>query len=125
LPELETDEKNILRMYALGALGMVYFKRDNPESVYGRAYDTLLPCYWQTVTFIWDYALSSLTHALLDPDVMKKLAAKLTAGLRPGAVVVSSNFSLPGFVPSNVLRLESSWHNDPMYVYQIGPKHSG
>jgi len=67
LPELETNEKDILRMYALGALGMVYFKRDNPESVYGRAYDTLLPSYWQTVTFIWDYALSSLVHVLLDP----------------------------------------------------------
>ena len=75
----------------------------------------------------WDADLSGadVVFCYLYPDVMKKLAAKLTAGLRPGAVVVSSNFSLPGFVPSNVLRLESSWHNDPMYVYQIGPKHSG
>jgi SAM-dependent methyltransferase len=75
----------------------------------------------------WEADLSGadVVFCYLYPDVMKKLAAKLTAGLRPGAVVVSSNFSLPGFVPSNVLRLESSWHNDPMYVYQIGPKHSG
>ncbi len=59
-------------MYFMSVLGVVYFKRDNPYSVYGRAYDTLMPKYWQTVTFIWDYALSSFIHALLDPAVMQK-----------------------------------------------------
>ena len=75
----------------------------------------------------WEADLSGadVVFCYLYPDVMKKLAAKLAAGLKPGTVVVSSNFSLPGFVPSKVLRLESSWHNDPMYIYQIGPKHSG
>ena len=74
----------------------------------------------------WEADLSGadVIFCYLYPDVMKKLAAKLAAGLKPGTVVVSSNFSLPGFVPSKVLRLESSWHNDPMYVYQIDPKHS-
>jgi hypothetical protein len=47
------------------------------------------------------------------------LAAKLAVGLKPGTIVVSSNFSLPGFVPSRVLRLESSRHNDPMYIYHL------
>jgi hypothetical protein len=56
----------------MGVLGVIYFRRDNPYSVLGRTYDTLMPKYWQSVTFIWDYALSSLTHALLDPAVMKK-----------------------------------------------------
>jgi hypothetical protein len=50
---------------------------------------------------------------------MKKLAAKLAVGLKPGAVVVSSHFSLPGFVPSKVLRLEDSWQNDPLYIYHL------
>lgn len=72
MPELNTKDKDILKLYNMGILGVIYFKRDNPYSIYGRAYDTLMPRYWQTVTFIWDYALSSLTHALLDPDVMKK-----------------------------------------------------
>jgi SAM-dependent methyltransferase len=74
----------------------------------------------------WEVDLSGadIVFCYLYPDVMEKLAAKLAAGLKPGAIVVSSNFSLPGFVPSKVLRLESSWHNDPMYVYQIDPKHS-
>jgi hypothetical protein len=72
LPVLETKDEDILRMYFISILSVVYFKRDNPNSIYGRAYDTLMPKYWQTVTFIWDYALSSFIHALLDPQVMKK-----------------------------------------------------
>jgi SAM-dependent methyltransferase len=69
----------------------------------------------------WEADLSGadVVFCYLYPDVMKKLAAKLAAGLKPGAVIVSSNFSIPGFVPSKVLRLESSWHSDPMYVYQL------
>jgi len=72
LPTLVTDDKDILKLYHIGILGVIYFKRDNPYSVYGRAYDTLMPRYWQTVTFLWDYSLSSLVHGLLDPAVMKK-----------------------------------------------------
>ena len=69
----------------------------------------------------WEADLSDadVVFCYLYPDVMNKLAAKLAAGLKPGAVIVSSNFSLPGFVPSQVLRLESRWHNDPMYVYHL------
>ncbi len=71
LPVLETDDESIRRLYHIGALGVVYFKRDNPASAIGRAYDTLMPKFWQTVTFLWDYSLSSLVHAMLDPGVMK------------------------------------------------------
>ena len=53
-------------------MGVIYFKRDNPLSTMGRTYDTLMPRYWQTVTFIWDYYLSGTVHAMLDPKVMKK-----------------------------------------------------
>jgi hypothetical protein len=62
----------VLRLYHTGILGVVYFKRDSPFSVIGRAYETLMPKWWLTVTFLWDYSLSSLVHALLDPEVMKK-----------------------------------------------------
>jgi hypothetical protein len=72
MPELETTDKDILKLYNMGILGIIYFKRDSPYSVLGRTYDTLMPRYWQSVTFIWDYALSSLTHALLDPAVQQK-----------------------------------------------------
>jgi len=69
----------------------------------------------------WEADLSGadVIFCYLYPDVMKKLAGKITAGLKPGAVVVSSNFALPGYVPSRVLRLESSRHNDPMYIYHL------
>lgn len=72
LPTLVTDDQDILRLYHTGILSVIYFKRDNPYSKYGRAYDTLVPKYWQTVTFIWDYHLSQMVHALLDPAVMQK-----------------------------------------------------
>jgi len=72
LPELETDDEAVRKLYFNGILSVIYFKRDNPHSVYGRAYDTLMPRYWQTVTFLWDYSLSSNVHALLDPKVMRK-----------------------------------------------------
>jgi hypothetical protein len=72
LPTLETTDRDLLRLYHTGILGVVYFKRDNPYSVIGRAYDTLMPKWWLTVTFMWDYSLSSIVHALLDPAVMRK-----------------------------------------------------
>ncbi|MDQ1443992.1 MAG: hypothetical protein QOI20_456 [Acidimicrobiaceae bacterium] len=71
LPELETTDKDVLRLYWMGALGVAYFRRNSPYSVMGRTYDTLMPRYWQSVTFLWDYSLSSLVHALLDPDVLR------------------------------------------------------
>jgi hypothetical protein len=71
LPQLETNDKDVLRLYWMGALGVTYFKRTSPHSVIGRTYDTLMPRYWQSVTFLWDFSLSSLVHALLDPDVMR------------------------------------------------------
>jgi hypothetical protein len=72
MPTLQTSDRDILRLYHTGILGVIYFKRDTPWSAYGRAYATLMPRYWQPVTFIWDYFLSSQVHALLDPLCMKK-----------------------------------------------------
>ena len=71
LPTLETDDAAVLKVYHIAATGMAYFKRDTPYSVHGRVYGTLLPRYWHTVTFLWDYSLSSVAHALLDPAVMR------------------------------------------------------
>ncbi|MBK5305468.1 MAG: hypothetical protein JJD92_02135 [Frankiaceae bacterium] len=72
LPVLETDNDALRRLYYMGALGVLYFRRDSPYSVVGRAYDTLMPRYWASVTFIWDYFLSTRVHALLDPEVMRR-----------------------------------------------------
>jgi hypothetical protein len=76
LPTLETSDADVARVYNMGALGIAYFKRETPYSVHGRVYGTLLPRYWQTVTFLWDYSLSSVVHALLDPKVMRESLAR-------------------------------------------------
>ena len=76
LPILSTKNESLLKLYYMGIMGVVYFKRDNPLSTMGRTYDTLMPRYWQTVTFIWDYYLSGTVHAMLDPKVMKKYIQK-------------------------------------------------
>jgi trans-aconitate methyltransferase len=55
----------------------------------------------------------------LYPDVMRKLSTKLKTELKPGTVVVSCNFSVPGFSPHRVLRPAGSLHNDPLYIYRV------
>ena len=72
LPMLQTTDPALRRLWLMGVIGVVYFKRDNPYSVMGRSYDTLMPRYWQSLTFLWDYSLSSLVHSLLDPAVMRR-----------------------------------------------------
>lgn len=71
LPVLETADDDLRRLYHAGVLGVIYFKRESPSAVVPRAYDTLMPRYWATTTFIWDYSLSSIVHALLDPAEMR------------------------------------------------------
>ncbi|TDE08758.1 hypothetical protein [Jiangella asiatica] len=72
VPTLETSNDALRRLYWWGVLGVIWFRRDNPASVLGRVYDTLMPRNWQTTTFIWDFSLSSMIHALLDPEPMRK-----------------------------------------------------
>lgn len=71
LPSLETDDANLRRLYGIAAVGLAYFRRDNPAEQVRRAYATLMPRYWSTTTFIWDYALSGMAHGLLDPDTLR------------------------------------------------------
>lgn len=72
VPTLETTNDALRRLYWWGVLGVIWFRRDNPASVLGRVYDTLMPRYWQTTTFIWDFSLSSFIHAQLDPVPMRR-----------------------------------------------------
>lgn len=72
LPVLETESDALRRLYWAGLLGVMIMRRDSPHSALGRTYDTLMPRYWQTTTFIWDYSLSSIVHALLDPRAMRR-----------------------------------------------------
>ena len=66
-----------------------------------------------------DLTGADVVFCYLYPDVMKKLAAKFKSGLKPGAIVVSSNFPLPEHIPDKILRPQSRLDNDPMYVYHL------
>lgn len=71
LPVLDTASVPLRRLYWWAALGVIWFRRDFAGNVLGRSYDTLMPNYWGTTTFIWDYSLSAVSHALLDPAEMR------------------------------------------------------
>jgi hypothetical protein len=66
-----------------------------------------------------DLSEADVVFCYLFPDVMRDLGAKLKSDLKPGAVVVSCNFALPGFVPERILRPGNSFHSDPIYVYRF------
>lgn len=72
LPKLETSNEALRQLYWWGAMGTAWFRREIPSGIRARHYDTLMPRYWQTTTFIWDYSLSSLVHALTDPEEMRE-----------------------------------------------------
>ena len=65
-----------------------------------------------------DLGLADVVFCYLYPDVMPKLSTKLKAELKPGTLIVSCNFALPGFQPVRVLRPNGSLHNDPIYIYR-------
>ncbi len=72
----------------------------------------------------WNVDLSSadVVFCYLFPDVMNRLARKIQRELKPGAMVVSCNFPLPGLAPAHILRPGNSLTNDPIYVYRMPAK---
>jgi SAM-dependent methyltransferase len=69
--------------------------------------------FWQA-----DISEADVIFCYLYPDVLKRLALKLSQELKPGAVVVCGNFSLPGWSPSEVLRCARPVYNSPLYIYR-------
>ena len=72
--------------------------------------------------FAADLSEADVVFSYLFTDVMNDLATKLKSDLKPGTVVVSCNFALPGFNPELILRPGSSLHNDPIYIYRVNKK---
>lgn len=66
-----------------------------------------------------DLGNANVVFCYLFPDVMERLAKKLEAELRPGTLVISCNFSIPGWKPLEILSPDSSLHDDPIYVYRF------
>lgn len=61
---------------------------------------------------------ADVVYCYLYPDVLKRLAVKLRTELKPGAMVVSGNFPLPGWRPSEVLTCARPLYNSPLYIYR-------
>jgi hypothetical protein len=124
LPRLVTEDESLRRLYWWGAVGVLWFRRDNPASVLGRTYDTLMPRYWQTTTFIWDYSLSSLVHALLDPQVMRRQISHWvgldierhfgTEWLTGGPV--GNWYSVNHYAMTRLVDDYLRWHGDPGFL---------
>jgi len=72
LPRLETSNPSLQRLYYQGLLALLCVKRDSADPRRGRIYTTLMPRYWQTITWPWDYQLGSIAHVLLDPAIATK-----------------------------------------------------
>jgi len=66
-----------------------------------------------------DLSEADVVFCYLFPDVLIPLARKIGAEVKPGAVVVSANFSIPALVPDHVLHPGKSLHNDPIYIYKM------
>lgn len=73
LPVLVTRNEDLKRIYYNAVLGVIFHKRMLPSIQPQRTYVTLMPHYWQTVTFLWDISLSSVLLALLDPRVLRDM----------------------------------------------------
>lgn len=59
---------------------------------------------------------ANLVYCYLFPAAMKKLSKKFAEELKPGTIVISNTFSLPGWEPLKVLEVKDLY-NTRIYVY--------
>lgn len=64
-----------------------------------------------------DLSRADMVFVYLFPDALHSIKEKLEKELKPGAVVVSCNFPVPGWKPKITLKPESERHADPVYIY--------
>jgi Protein of unknown function (DUF642) len=70
LPTLETDDQSLRELYYLSVVSLLETERDNfPE--FKQCFVGEDPEWGGDVTWFWDYSLTSLPYALLNPAVMK------------------------------------------------------
>ncbi|MFP3911671.1 MAG: class I SAM-dependent methyltransferase [Desulfobacteraceae bacterium] len=66
-----------------------------------------------------DLSDADVVFCYLFPDLMERLALKLDRELRPGCRVVSCNFPLSGWTPTQILHPMGQRHADPIYLYEV------
>jgi trans-aconitate methyltransferase len=109
--------RNVRRRYNIKAIGfevnLLAYLKAQVLSLGLKSIDIRFKNFWSQ-----NLAEADVVFCYLFPDVMQKLSAKLKAELKPGTLVVSCNFALPGFNRLRMLRPEGSLHNDPLYIYR-------
>jgi len=73
LPQLVTRDVALWKLYYMGFLSLLFARRVSPDSAYGPTYLTLGGRVLPTLSFIWDTMLTSLSMALLDPQVLRRM----------------------------------------------------
>ena len=68
---------------------------------------------------------ADVVFCYLFPDVMARMAEKIHTDAKPGAVVVSCNFPVPGLTPKRILRPPGALHHDPIYIYRVAGASQG
>jgi SAM-dependent methyltransferase len=110
------------RRYGMRAVGYevnpLAYLRARLNTVFCRDVTIRAGSFWRA-----DLSQADVVFCYLFPDVMADLAAKLTSELKPGAVVVSCNFPLPGWPADRVLRPGSGRHSDPIFIYRRPHRH--
>jgi hypothetical protein len=71
----------------------------------GRA-DIRLASLWQT-----DLADADLVYAYLSPAAMPRLWEKARAEMKPGSLLVSNSFAVPGEAPDEIVELDDLTHS--------------
>lgn len=66
-----------------------------------------------------DLSHADVVFCYLFPDVMKRMAKKIHKEVKPGAIIVSCNFPVPGMAPQQVLRPQGAMHHDPIFIYRM------
>ena len=73
LPQLETDDESLWKLYQAGFKNLMFARRASPDSKLGTTYITLGGHVLPTLGFPWDTSLTSLSLALLDPEALRRL----------------------------------------------------
>ncbi len=73
LPLLQTTNDDLRAVWLNTIITVIGFKREHPDSRYGRTYVTLMPRYWATTSFINDWSLAATLLVLLDPACVRRM----------------------------------------------------
>jgi SAM-dependent methyltransferase len=81
--------------------------------------------YRKQVKIIWgDFFKQSLKNVdvilcYLFPDILKDVSIYLKNNFKEGALFVSFNFPLPGYIPFKIIYPPNTMHNEPIFIYEL------